>query len=66
MAEVTRGQGESIERLISRLRRLVIRKGVVKQQRENMFFHRKPNKRQTREKASYREQKRSEHQKGIY
>lgn len=65
MAQVVREPGESIERLISRLRRVVIRKGVLKQARENLFFHKGQSKRLERQRAQFREEKRSKVQKGL-
>jgi ribosomal protein S21 len=65
MAQVIREQGESIERLISRLRRVVIRKGVLKQARQNMFHHKKESKKTERDRAQYREQSRAKAEKGL-
>lgn len=58
--EVSLGDGESVERLISRFRQRVLKKGILKQTRKNRFHVRKPARRVLKEKAIRREQKRAE------
>ena len=41
MTQVQRQDNESVERLLSRFRRQVIRKGVLKQVRYNLFHKKK-------------------------
>ena len=60
MAKVTRSHNESIERQISRFRRVVLRSGKLKQVRTSRYFQSKPSKIMMRAKAQYRTQKREE------
>lgn len=60
MASVTRQDNESIERLISRLRRVVLRSGKLKQVRKARYFKRPPRKSEIRVKAAYREVRKAE------
>jgi len=58
MAEVSRKDNESIERLISRFRRVVIRKGVLKQTRKMRYFAENKSSLTKKRKAIFRESKR--------
>ncbi len=58
MAQVKRKDKESIERLISRFRRVVIRKGVLKQVRRQRYFAKNLSGEMTRKKAIFREKRR--------
>jgi len=58
MAQVYRKDKESLERLISRFRRVVIRKGVLKQVRRSRYFSENLSKEMKRRKAIFREKRR--------
>jgi len=58
MAQVERKDKESLERLISRFRRVVIRKGVLKQVRRSRYFSENLSKEMKRRKAIFREKRR--------
>ena len=60
MSNVTRNYNESIERQISRFRRVVLRSGKLKQVRASRYFKSQPSKLMMRAKAQYRTQKREE------
>ena len=58
MAQVKRKNKESIERLISRFRRVVIRKGVLKQVRRGRYFTSNLSSEMKKKKAIFREKRR--------
>ena len=60
MAQVTKQANESIERMISRFRRVVIRKGIMKQKRAHKYFQRSESRLTTRRKAIFREKRRKD------
>lgn len=60
MAKIDRQQNESIERMISRFRRIMVRQGTMKMARERLYFTKPETKRQSKIRAIYREQKRRE------
>lgn len=60
MAEVYRQDSESLERLISRFRRVVIRKGVMKQIRGNRYFKKSLSKEMSKRNAIFREYRRAQ------
>jgi len=60
MAKVTRQENESVERMIGRFRKVVMRYGSVKTSKKKAFHQKKTNKRKQKQKAIYREQKRKE------
>ena len=64
MSMVSRQSGESVERLISRFRRKVIKRGVMKQVREGQYYRKKPSRRVQKLRAIYREKKRKELERG--
>ncbi len=60
MAKVERKDKESLERMISRFRRVVIRKGVLKQIRRQRYFQENLSTSMTRRKAIFREYRRKQ------
>lgn len=62
MASIDRQQNESVERMISRFRRIMVRKGTLKQLRNKMYFQKPENKRIQKIRAIYREQRRRENE----
>ena len=66
MTKVVRKPNESIERLLGRLRRQIIRKGTLKQIRKGIRHKKKDNKRSQKKKAIYREKKRKEISEDIF
>jgi len=60
MAEVQKKEKESLERLISRFRRVVIRKGVLKQVRRNRYFKKGLSKEMQKRTAIFREYRRKQ------
>lgn len=58
MAKVDKKDNESLERLISRFRRVVIRKGVLKQVRRSRYFAENKSKLTKKTKAIFREYRR--------
>lgn len=58
MASIDRQQNESIDRMLSRFRRIMLRKGTLKQLRESMHFRKPISKRGQKLKAIYREEQR--------
>lgn len=59
MTQVIRQNNESVERLLSRFRRKIIKKGTLKQTRKNIYFQKKMNKNMLKKKAIYREMQRA-------
>ena len=60
MVKVERGKNESVERLISRFRQKVLKKGVLKQVRYQRFYRSKPSKLQQKMTAARREKAQSQ------
>jgi ribosomal protein S21 len=60
MASIDRQQNESIDRMLSRFRRIMMRKGTLKQMRATMYFQKPVTKRKQKLRAIYREEKRRE------
>ena len=58
MAKVVRQDNESIERQISRFRRVVLRSGKLKQVRSTRFFKKAATPKMIKKNAHYRSQKR--------
>lgn len=65
MAKVDRKDKESLERLISRFRRVVIRKGVMKQIRRNRYFAENMSSAMKKRKAIFRESRREQALKNV-
>ena len=66
MVVVNRHSGESVERLISRFRRKVIKKGTLKQARDKQYHVKKKSRRAQKANAMYREKKRKELEKSTW
>ena len=60
MTQVTRQDNESVERMIGRFRKVMMRYGELRRAKSRKFHHKKVTKRQQKIKAIYREQKRRE------
>ena len=60
MASIERLQNESIERMISRFRRIMMRDGALKEARTRLFFKKDETRREQKIRAIYREEKRRE------
>lgn len=60
MTQVSRQDNESVERMIGRFRKVMMRYGELRRAKSRQFHHKKATKRQQKIKAIYREQKRRE------
>jgi ribosomal protein S21 len=63
MSKITQNRNESVERMISRFRRVVLRSGHLKQIRRSRYFKKDPSQGMAREKAQFREFRREQRRK---
>ncbi len=60
MTYVLRQNNESVEKMLGRFRRLVMKEGVINRMRARKYHVRKPSKRQQKIRAMYRTEKLAE------
>lgn len=63
MSNITQNRNESVERMISRFRRVVLRSGHLKQIRRSRYFKKDASQGMAREKAQFREFRREQRRK---